>query len=71
MATLAELSKYRADLEAARYSGARRVRDSNGDEIEFRSERELARALADVNKQIATVQGGNPRTVKFSTSKGV
>lgn len=71
MATVAELTKYRADLESARYSGARRVRDANGEEVEFRSERELARALADVNRQIAAAQGSTSRIVKFSTSKGL
>lgn len=70
MASLDQLVKYRADLESARYSDTRRVRDSNGEEIEFRSERELARALAAVNRDISNYSG-TARTVKFITNKGL
>ena len=70
MATLADLLDYRERLEAARYSDTRRVKDANGEEIEYRSERELARALAAVNRQIAQYNGA-ARTVKFQTTKGL
>ena len=70
MATLSKLLEYRESLEDARYSGTQRVRDSNGEEVEFRGERELARALAAVNRQIAAYDG-TARTIKFQTSKGL
>lgn len=41
MATINELQSYKGRLERAVYSGTRRVRDQNGEEIEFRSQTEL------------------------------
>ena len=70
MATLSKLLEYRESLEDARYSDTRRVRDNNGEEVEFRSEMELARALAAVNRQIAAYDGA-ARIIRFQTSKGL
>ena len=70
MATLAELTKMRADLFAARMSGARRVRDQNGEEIEYRSDAEMTRALAAMDAEIAGLQTRPANTILFKTSKG-
>lgn len=70
MATLAELTKMRADLFAARMSGARRVRDQNSEEIEYRSDAEMTRALAALDAEIAGLQTRPANTILFKTSKG-
>lgn len=71
MASLADLERYRVDLESARYSGERRVRDSDGSEIEFRSDAELSRALAAVTREIARAAGVS-RTIAYPLmSKGL
>ena len=46
MATLAELTTMRAALFAARMNGAREFRDQNGETVVFKSDAEMARALA-------------------------
>ncbi|BAI72539.1 hypothetical protein AZL_019010 [Azospirillum sp. B510] len=71
MATPAELIGMRDALEAARYSGNRRVR-VGGTEIEFRSDAEMKAALLDLNRKIAAASGsaGSP-FVTFTTSKGL
>ena len=70
MVTLIELTKMRADLFAARMSGARRVRDQNGEEIEYRSDAEMTRALAALDAEIAGLQTRPANTILFKTSKG-
>ncbi|RVT84552.1 hypothetical protein DXV76_12825 [Rhodobacteraceae bacterium CCMM004] len=71
MASLAQLQQMRADLEAARYSGERRLRDANGQEVEYRSDAELRRALSAINSEIARMSGVS-RTISYPvTSKGL
>jgi hypothetical protein len=72
MAILAELQAYRAALEAARYNGVREVRDSNGEAVVYRSDAEMARALAFLDSEIhAATTGTRPAVVRFTTSKGL
>lgn len=71
MATLAELQAWRTRLQDARYSGVRRVRDSSGEEVEYRSDSELARALAALDSEISAAQSRRPSTILFKTSKGL
>lgn len=71
MAALADLIAWRDALEAARYSGTRRV--VYGDkETEFKSDAEMKAALVDLNRKIAaaSVPSGSP-FVTFTTSKGL
>ena len=68
MATVAELQKMRADLLAARAGGVRRFRDQNGEEVEYRSDSEMARALAALDAEISGAAA--PRSLTFTTSKG-
>lgn len=71
MATLAELIAMRDELEAARFSGQRRVK-LNGVEMEFQSGAEMKGALLDLNRKITAASGstGSP-FVTFTTSKGL
>ena len=69
---LADLIKSRDALKLARLNGARRVRDASGEEIEYRSEAEIARAIAAAERDIAALQGEPmPKTILFRTSKGL
>lgn len=71
MATLAQLEAWRDRLEDARYSGIRSCRDSNGEEVTYRSDSEMKAALAALNTQIAAA-GNRPASIVYPhTSKGV
>lgn len=71
MATLSELQARKEALEKARASGARSV--SHGDKrTDFRSDAEMAAALAALDRQIAAAQGTKrTRQVRFYTNRGV
>ncbi|MGQ0565972.1 MAG: phage head-tail joining protein [Gemmobacter sp.] len=70
MATLAQLQAWRDRLEDARFSGVRSARDSNGEEITYASDREMARALATLEAKIAAA-GTRPASILYlQTSKG-
>ncbi|MCO6385020.1 phage head-tail joining protein [Oceanicola sp. 502str15] len=71
MATVAELTKMRADLLAARAGGVRRYRDQNGEEIEYRSDAEMARALAALDAEIQAATARPANTIHFKMSKGL
>lgn len=67
--TLADLQASRDALLRALASGERRVRDQNGEEIEYRSVFEMQRALGVVESRIAAMQTAAPNTIRFNTSK--
>ncbi|MEC5383401.1 hypothetical protein VSX64_21630 [Aurantimonas sp. C2-6-R+9] len=67
-ASLADLVAWRDALFEARLQGVRRFRDQNGEEVEYRSDREMAAALAAADAAIA---GKRPSTILFKTSKGI
>lgn len=66
------LQAWRDSLVEARLRGVSRVRDFNGESIEYRSDLEMARAIAAADRAIADATTGRPiLTVKFQTSKGL
>lgn len=71
MATAAQLRDWRERLQDARYSGTRAVQDSNGERIEYKSDAEMARALAAIDSEIANLQQRRLSIVRFQTSKGL
>ena len=71
MADLAKLQQYRDKLQDARFSGVRTVRDANGEEVTYRSQGEMERAIAALDAEIATLQQRRPQQVRFQTSKGI
>ena len=72
MGDLAELTRWHDRLTEARFSGVRRVRDATGEEVEYRSERELSLAMAEVERRIAKLSGqARPKVIVFRTSKGL
>lgn len=71
MATLADMLRYRESLRQSRYNGARVFQDANGERVEYRSDRELAAAMAALEAEIAALQSKTPSRITFLTSKGV
>jgi hypothetical protein len=72
MASLADLQKWREALFEARMNGVRSFRDQNGEEVTYSSDREMAAALAAVDREIQTATAGRPpSTIIFRTSKGL
>ena len=69
--SLDDLYRYRKGLIDARYSGVRELRDQNGESIVYRSDSELARALAAINQEIAAATRRPANTILFRTSKGI
>ena len=66
MASLAELQQLRAALVAARANGLRSVRDSTGEEAVYKTDREMAAALAALDSEIATMsRGPRPSVIRF------
>ncbi len=71
MASLAQLTEWRDRLQDARFSGTRSVQDSNGERIEYKSDSEMARALAAIDSQISAAANRPASKITFSTSKGL
>lgn len=70
MATLAELQSFRAALASARYSGVLTV-ERNGKKLTYKSDADLAAAIAAVDRDIAAAIATPIRTVRVATSKGL
>lgn len=71
MASFAELTTMREALIASRAEGVRRVRNANGSEVEYRSDAEMARAIASLDAQIRAAHSQPAHTIHFQTDKGV
>ncbi|MCC3245087.1 hypothetical protein LG047_07110 [Methylocystis sp. WRRC1] len=71
---LATLQARLNDLLALRYGGEAEIETRTLDaseRVRFRSDTELARAIADVERRIAELNGGGSRIIKLSPSKGL
>ena len=69
--TLEEMTAQRDALLAARYRGVRTV-EYDGRRITYATDAEMAAALADLEKRIATAGSGTPRRrILTSASKGL
>ncbi|MAN56784.1 MAG: phage head-tail joining protein [Paracoccus sp. (in: a-proteobacteria)] len=71
MASPAQLTEWRDRLQSARFSGTRAVQDANGDRIEYKSDSEMARALAAIDAEITRLQQRRLSIVRAQTSKGL
>lgn len=71
MATVAELQQMRAALLAARAGGVREFQDQNGERIQYKSDAEMARALAALDAEIAAQTARPANTIRFHFSKGI
>lgn len=72
MATLDELRAQRDALVQTRRQGVRAVQYDDGKRVEYRSDAELAAAIAEIDREIAAALGTRRRTrFVFQTSKGL
>lgn len=72
MATVLELQAFRARLQESRYSGIREVRDANGETVSYKSDGEMARAIAAIDSEIARAAGTKSGGLAYpQTSKGL
>lgn len=69
--TADQLRTWRDTLIEARLKGIRRVRDQNGEEIEFKSDNEMASAIRAADQLILETSGKHPNVIRFQTSKGL
>lgn len=65
----AELVEMRDDLIRARAKGARAVQVGE-ERVEYRSDAEMAAAIADLEARIRRASAPRPASVRFSSSKG-
>ena len=71
MLALPELQQRLDELRRVRSEGRRRLRHANGREVEYHSDAELADAIADLERQIASMTTTPVRTILVSSSKGL
>ncbi|TCM85170.1 phage head-tail joining protein [Rhodovulum steppense] len=71
MATLAQLTEWRTRLQESRYGGLREVRDSNGESVFYKSDSEMARALAAIDAEIESMHRRPASRILPQTSKGL
>lgn len=69
--TVFQLQAYADKLRDARYRGIRSVRDENGEEITFRSDKELEQAIRSVESEISREMHDRLTTAYINTSKGL
>jgi hypothetical protein len=71
MATVAELEARLDALKAQRDSAVARV-SYDGRSVEYRGTTEIARAIADLERELQAAQGTSPvRQIRIYTSKGL
>ena len=71
MATVAELEACLEALKAQRDSAVARV-SYDGRSVEYRGTAEIARAIAELEKELQALQGSTPvRQIRVYTSKGL
>ena len=71
MATRKELVARIAHLESRVASGVRSVRDHNGEQVDYASDREQAAALAAARHQLEALDRPPVRTIRFHMTKGL
>jgi hypothetical protein len=71
MPSVAELEAMRDALIAMRAAGVRVVYHEGVGRVEYQTDTDLARALADIEARIARASSNRPHTVAFSARKGV
>ncbi|MFP7570397.1 phage head-tail joining protein [Marivita sp. S2033] len=71
MTSLVELQKMREGLVASRAEGVRRVKNVGGSEVEYKSDSEMAKAIAALDAEIRSATTTRAHTIHFNTSKGI
>ena len=68
--TIAQLTTARDELTALRADGIRKVVHQNGSAMEYKTDSEMAAAIAALDSQIATASTPQAGRFTFNTSKG-
>lgn len=71
MAELATLLNELDTLRAARAKGIQMAALGNGESVTYKSDAQMADAIADLEQRIAALSGRQVRMVRFSCGKGV
>ncbi len=71
MLTLEQLQQFRDRLLSSRMSGVLSVTDQNGERVEYKTDAQMAGAIAACDREIAALSGRPARTILFRTSKGL
>lgn len=71
MATVADWQLWREKLFECRLKGIRKVRDQNGEEVEYKSDSEMDAAIRAADMAIAAAGKQPLATIIFRTSKGL
>lgn len=72
--TIQDMQTQLESLRAARAGGEKRIRVRGPDterEVEYKSDAEMAAAIADLERRIYAAAGGKANTVRFFSSKGI
>jgi len=70
VADLAQLTAWRDALMEARYQGVHTV-EYDGRRVTYATDMEMANALADLERRIASLGGGRVSVVRIQSSKGI
>ncbi|MEQ8693894.1 MAG: hypothetical protein RIC85_01005 [Gammaproteobacteria bacterium] len=70
MTDTAQLTQWRDALMAARYKGVRTV-EYDGKRVTYATDAEMANALADLDRRIASTGDAKVSVVRIQSSKGV
>ena len=70
MATVIEMQAQLEALRKARSSGLRQV-ETDGKSVEYKSDMEMAAAIADLERRISAASATPVRHVHFNSSKGL
>ena len=70
MATPADIQTWIDNLIAARMQGLRSVRDADGSQIDYKSDQEMAAAIAAATSMLSAASPPI-KTIRFVTSKGL
>ncbi|MTH36540.1 hypothetical protein GL279_18295 [Paracoccus limosus] len=71
MADATTLHQWRDRLQSARFTGERAVQDANGARVEYKSDSEMARALAAIDSELARLHQRRLSIIRLQTSKGL
>jgi hypothetical protein len=71
VASIANLITWRDSLIKSRLGGVREVVDQNGEKVSYKSDSEMAAAIAYAEKRIAEFNRAMPKTINFTCSKGI
>lgn len=72
MNAAADLQAWRDKLVQMRAEGVRTFTDQNGESVTYASDREMAAALASIDRELAALAGfRSPKTIIFRSSKGL